>query len=1232
MSRYIDGTRIVYYDDMAGNLTIPGNLSVNGGNVTAGLTENFLVAVGSGTNSIAYSYDDSSWWGGGNSIFTIGRGIAYNGSVWVAVGEGANTIAYSPDGMRWYGLGPILFTAGYAVAWNGNTWIAAGSGSTTLAFSTDGMNWTAAMAGTGGSGPPLGNAIFTVGRGVSWNGSVWVAVGEGANTIAKSTTGYDSWVGVSVSPFDIVANGITWSGTMWVVCGQGTVNTLAYSYNNGATWYGLGKVFPISGASIAWNGSLFVAVGGNTIATSSDGLAWTVRPTSFSSTWNGVAWNGVYWNVVGTGMPSLIRSINGINWSAATVPIFNGGGGVAIASRRVLPFIGVSPYGVGGGGGGTIGPKGPTGYAGPTGAVGPTGGGSQGLPGPTGPVGGDSGSTPTTTSNQWILTNLVNPPPAPIIATTSSTSVQIFVPFTYPLTIVSGMFGRTPSILAMNVTITIPGASLTNALIINNQTTADYVGGDGSSAINGIVLTNTPGTSGVTTVASFPGGARKSYVYYNTALQGMTNPGTIYIWYTNLNPNSPSKGTATLNMFTASGPPTAPTAAAAAAGSNTSSPSALSVTFSCSPPQYVDSTNTSVTPATNPISHYLFAYSSVASTKRYSALSPVTTNTTYDNGASTSVTLYNTGGPKIYPDAVYSVSVTCRNTLSTTFSPSSSLVTVTSPALVPISNLSAVTFPSATYYTSAYVIDGGDVSNQLLNVSALTSSSFNVPIHTFANRGSISNSLLTLSATINSTGPSVAFNGFPAVNPSAATTGGIRITPTSVTDTYTGNAGCDGFYLQAAATVGLTLGASPLVASRSQYTLTVSSANGGGTYSFYYDTPITTVPSSVSLATFAYATVVARQISGIWVVGGLPSFNVKTNASNMGNYFYKPNFLTYTLTATGFSNVIQESTLANITSGYSSSLHTFTNSLVIENTGVTLTTNLTTSGIYANSISISVVANNVFGSAAAVTGTVATILDGASVNLITNVWNTALPTTGLLALYGFRVLSGNANSDYATVLPTSGVVANTAYDNTLSLSGTQELQVSGGAIVTPGGASYAYANYSSYYYSTSSRNSLNYASIANTGYRFITFAWRVDTSVAHTGGITVGLKSFTSPAITTTTNSISLGANGPLYIFYRLEDPTKQTPTNTSNLSSYWIDGANSSNTPGNSVNSNNYFNLVSPPLGGLLSVSGGGGNYNIVCFLPSIPAGTGTLNLYCRIGLPMSVACSFRGLTAAFN
>ena len=128
-----------------------------------------------------------TWQGLRTSVFSgQGNAIAWNGTIWMAVGAGTNSIAYSYDGITWIGLGTGIFsTSGNGIAWNGSMWVALGSGANSIAYSYNGIIWVG-----------LGKGIFsTQGNGVAWNGSMWVAVGSGTNSIAYSNDGI-IWIGI----------------------------------------------------------------------------------------------------------------------------------------------------------------------------------------------------------------------------------------------------------------------------------------------------------------------------------------------------------------------------------------------------------------------------------------------------------------------------------------------------------------------------------------------------------------------------------------------------------------------------------------------------------------------------------------------------------------------------------------------------------------------------------------------------------------------------------------------------------------------------------------------------------------------------------------------------------------------------------------------------------------------------------------------------------------------------
>jgi hypothetical protein len=229
------------------------------------------IACGAGdANTMGYSYDGVAWTGLGKTVFTTAAYKAdWNGAQWVATGEGGNTVATSVDGLVWTGRGTPVDASGLTVAWNGTTWLVGGRGATnTLAYSTNGSTWlsigktesetcindiqwfdnkwVACVEGSaismkytttanGQSGwTNTSGSVFTTANGVYWNGEYSIAVGEGGNTIARSSDGGISWTGQGTTTFSTRGNDVMWNEKRWVLTGMGG-NTIVYGYD-GITW------------------------------------------------------------------------------------------------------------------------------------------------------------------------------------------------------------------------------------------------------------------------------------------------------------------------------------------------------------------------------------------------------------------------------------------------------------------------------------------------------------------------------------------------------------------------------------------------------------------------------------------------------------------------------------------------------------------------------------------------------------------------------------------------------------------------------------------------------------------------------------------------------------------------------------------------------------------------------------------------------------------------------------
>ena len=243
----------------------------------------------------------------------------------------SNNMGYSNDGSEWFEYSNKFFNNANSIGYNSNRWIILGnatSHSTSIIYSDDGLAWFAS---------PNSSSIFsTEGNDIIWNDTQWIAVGQGTNTIAYSTTnGYD-WIGLGTIMFSTKGNKIAWNGSRLVAVGEGT-NSIIYSDDNGINWTSSasGNSLLNIGLDIHWcsklNKWLVVGepTGGNTpniLASSSDGITWTAtshtlldintfKALTISSNDDIIILGG---EKLGSGTFTIIYSNNLIDWFAVT--------------------------------------------------------------------------------------------------------------------------------------------------------------------------------------------------------------------------------------------------------------------------------------------------------------------------------------------------------------------------------------------------------------------------------------------------------------------------------------------------------------------------------------------------------------------------------------------------------------------------------------------------------------------------------------------------------------------------------------------------------------------------------------------------------------------------------------------------------------------------------------------------------------------------------------------------
>ena len=196
-------------------------------------------AGGSGGGAMAYSYDGIQWFScatGAGGLTTKVNGIAYGGKVWVAVGSGSGGwVATSFNGRIWtsttFGINAgveNLMTEGYDVTWNGSIFLAVGLNSVgggVMASSVDGYYWKVIPQSFGGG---YVNSI-------TWTGRTWIAyVSGGLSTtyVCNDALGVVGWQATNPANTYLMD-----ASSVFLVGGNGTYFTSKTSTIPGITYH-----------------------------------------------------------------------------------------------------------------------------------------------------------------------------------------------------------------------------------------------------------------------------------------------------------------------------------------------------------------------------------------------------------------------------------------------------------------------------------------------------------------------------------------------------------------------------------------------------------------------------------------------------------------------------------------------------------------------------------------------------------------------------------------------------------------------------------------------------------------------------------------------------------------------------------------------------------------------------------------------------------------------------------
>lgn len=244
------------------------------------------IAVGTGSGIIAQSTNGSNWTAvpSASTYMSQGYAIAYGSDIngnqrWVLGGTGGQKMVYTNDCVTFtqcIGISNITTINGITcgIKINGEPlWVAVGNGTDNLLKSNDGITWTSFTDKT--------NLNTSTAVGVScainyYNKPIYLHYTPGSPTLSGSVDGATINVKL-LSPFSTAINKIEWNGTIWIGVGEGG-NTVAYS-TNGVNWTGFGtSLFSTKGNNVVWNSSenkwYIYGQGTNTVLTSTNGIDW----------------------------------------------------------------------------------------------------------------------------------------------------------------------------------------------------------------------------------------------------------------------------------------------------------------------------------------------------------------------------------------------------------------------------------------------------------------------------------------------------------------------------------------------------------------------------------------------------------------------------------------------------------------------------------------------------------------------------------------------------------------------------------------------------------------------------------------------------------------------------------------------------------------------------------------------------------------------------------------------
>ena len=298
--------------------------------------------VGCFDNRSFYSRDGITWTAN-NSDFYIQQ-VVFTGTTWVGWGRRISTsqngFFTSTDGITWTFTASGVFTTCYKLEYNGSVFVGVGDGGNSIAYSTNGTTWTG-----------LSFNYFTAAYDVGWNGTYFLAIGIGSGNVAVYSTDGITWTPTITTGTGLTGlRGVCWDGNRWLIGLNNSVSGIQiwYSYTTLAgSWFNYAS--PISNTTtlftniydIKFNGKIYCATGeGAFVAYSYDGVSWVNGFNSSTYPFNlygwRLCWTGKIWLASGASNNGFAWSPNGEKWVVIPPSIsgLNTGTGVIVSNWR----------------------------------------------------------------------------------------------------------------------------------------------------------------------------------------------------------------------------------------------------------------------------------------------------------------------------------------------------------------------------------------------------------------------------------------------------------------------------------------------------------------------------------------------------------------------------------------------------------------------------------------------------------------------------------------------------------------------------------------------------------------------------------------------------------------------------------------------------------------------------------------------------------------------------------